>query len=230
MKIKYFFLTGFLAILLIFSIPVVQKLLGYYPGLPGWEMAQIAVKKQNVKLCERITALPWAIFVLGPPTAERRISCVHRYATLAKDPSACELLMPSSYGLSCVGGAIDSPECGFNQGYEVQWNEGNPVLKSSLKDCQKNIQRSETGEACCFIAKIGFVKDENDCSPLKNQERFYNECLDRLSFKNHDPTICEGITDKNLKVACIVRAKAMKQDPSICTGCTPLLETLEDIK
>jgi hypothetical protein len=167
---------------------------------------------------------------MGQQEGEAQAECVYQYASLAKDPSACELLMPSSYGLSCVGGAIDSPECGFNQGYEVQWNEGNPVLKSSLKDCQKNIQRSETGEACCFIAKIGFVKDENDCSPLKNQERFYNECLDRLSFKNHDPTTCEGITDKNLKVACIVRAKAMKQDPSICTGCTPLLETLEDIK
>lgn len=219
-----------IALLFIYIIVsrITFDILGYPIDIaPDVLATKIVREKLNPTLCNKLRqSLP----SMGPSVVEKRQMCIAGVASLAKDPTACEFLMPSSYGLSCVGGAIESPECGFNSGNEVQWNEGMPVIKSSLKDCQKNIKRSQTGNACCFIAKIGFVKNENDCTPLKNQQPFYNECLDRLSFKNHDPTTCEGITDAKLKVACIVRAKAMKQDPSICTGCTPLLETLEDIK
>ena len=227
MKIKYFCLTGFLAILLIFSIPVVQKLLGYYPGLPGWEMAQIAVEKKNVKLCDRITALPWAIFVLGPPTAERRISCVHRYASLAKDPTACELLMPSSYGLSCVGGAeSESDICSMGNG-KVSWNNGEETYASCANTTKK---RSQDADACCLIARVSFVLTENDCSPLKQYPDMYDECLQNLAFKNHDPATCNSIANDNTKSACIVNASAIRKNPSICSGCKTRVQTLKELK
>ena len=226
---KYLFIISTLAILSIVAIPSIQSILGFYPGYPSWEMAQIAVQKKNVKLCDRITALPWAIFVLGPPTAERRISCVHRYASLAKDPSACELLMPSSYGLSCVAGAKENDLCSFVNN-EMWWMENGVDKKMPRSECKKESGAwSAEARACCTISKVSSIRSENDCSPLKTNIPYYDECLYRMAYKNHDPTSCENITNQNRKMACKVSATALKQDPSICTGCTPLLETLKDL-
>lgn len=233
MKIKCFFLTGFLAILLIFAIPVVQKLLGYYPGLPGWEMAEIAVKGKNVELCNRITSLPWDIIALGPTLDERKVSCIYKYASLAKDPSACELLMPSSYGLSCVGGALTQPDLCIMNDHSVQWrNKGSDaLLEESYTSCL-NAKKKRTFEnsACCLIAEVAFVRSENDCSSLRESKDFYDECLTSLAFKNADPAICEQVSHPNTKMECVVQAKGMKADPSICSGCKTRVQTLKELK
>lgn len=198
-----------------------------YINWAPWDLASYLVQHQRP--ASECFDLVW-FEIMSPTQSEQRALCVHEYAKLAKDPTACELLMPSSYGLSCVGGASRSPICGVNPGFEVQWHEGDEIKRSSLKDCQKKGIRSARGNECCIVATVSAIRTFNDCSSLANDTPVYDDCLQELSFKNHDPTTCEGITDAKLKVACIVRAKAMKQDPSICTGCTPLLEKLEDIK
>lgn len=213
-------------ILVLIAPPLTFMLLGYRVNASSVEVADLAAKKKDVSLCGDI--INYGLFF--PPSGETRAHCVKTYAALIKDPSACELLMPSSYGLSCVGGASRSPICGVNPGFEVQWHEGNEIKRSSLKDCQKKNNRSVRGDECCIVTTVSAIRTFNDCSSLAKEIPVYDDCLQELSFKNHDPTTCEGITDAKLKVACTVRAKAMKQDPSICTGCTPLLEKLEDIK
>lgn len=207
---------------------IIFGILGYPIDIaPDVLATKIVREKLSPKLCNKLRqSLP----SMGPSVVEKRGMCIAGVAALAKDPSACELLMPSSYGLSCVGGASRSPICGINPGFEVQWHEGDKIKRSSLKDCQKKDNRSTRGDECCIVATVSAIRTFNNCSSLANDAPVYNDCLQELSFKNHDPTTCEGISEPNLKVACIVRAKAMKQDPSICTGCTPLLEKLEDIK
>ena len=44
--------------------------------------------------------------IMTPSRGEHVGMCVREYAELTKDPSACELLMPSSYGLDCGGGGL----------------------------------------------------------------------------------------------------------------------------
>jgi hypothetical protein len=53
-----------------------------------------------------------------PTTQELKTSCVYKYAQLAKDPTACELLMPSEYGLACISNTVtdaynNRPSMGF---------------------------------------------------------------------------------------------------------------------
>lgn len=213
---------------LIFALYFSQRLLGYYPGEAFWKVAEIAAKKGDVSICKRIIN-PFPA-ILGPTAADARISCIHEYAKLTHDPSVCELLMPSSYGLSCVGVASESPICGVNTGFEVQWHEGETIERSSLKDCQKSNNRSKRGDQCCIIATVSAFRTFNDCSALAKDVPLFDNCLNQLSFKNHDPSTCESIQDPNIKAGCIVSATALQKDPSICTGCTPSINSIEDLK
>lgn len=207
------------------------RVFGYYIDEPGWYVAeQLVAKGKGVKNCRKILLSPLAIF--GPPLGERRMDCIHEYAKLTKDPSACELLMPSSYGLSCVGAASESPICGINSGFEVQWHEGEEaeIQRSSLKDCQQKNGRTKKGDQCCVVASISGIRGFNDCSLLENDPPLFDNCLTQLAFKNHDPTSCESIQDPRIKSGCIVNATALKKDPSICLGCTPPVESVDDLK
>jgi len=68
----------------------------------GTDIAEILVRKKLPPSdCFRMEH-----FDIGmrPSIEEDQALCIYDYAKLTKDPSACELLMPSSYELACVGG------------------------------------------------------------------------------------------------------------------------------
>ena len=208
---------------------IILTTIGFHPDAVGWQLAkELARNGRDPHECLQIYHILPHPF--SPSGGEQRANCIYEYAKLTKDPSACELLMPSSYGLSCVGGASESPICGINRGFEVQWHEGDIIERSSLKDCQKNNGRSAKGDACCIIASVSGIRGFNDCSSLSKDVPIFDNCLNQLAFKNHDPTSCEPISDPNIKAGCIVMAKALQKDPSICSGCTPPLESIEDVK
>lgn len=164
---------------------------------------------------------------IGQQAGEAQAECIYKYASLAKDPSACELLMPSSYGLSCVGGAeSESDHCSMGNG-KVSWNNGEETYASCANTTKK---RSQDADACCLIARVTFVLSENDCSPIKQYPDMYDECLQNLAFKNHDPATCNDIENDNTKSACIVNASAIRRDPSICSGCKNRVQTLSELK
>src|SRR3989344_4294718 len=51
--------------------------------------------------------LPVTLFpAMGPTIGSKRSLCVYKVAQIKKDPSVCELLMPSRYGLDCALGAM----------------------------------------------------------------------------------------------------------------------------
>src|SRR5690349_18853333 len=88
-------------------LTVLQRALGYYPGNPGWEVAEIAVSKgKNVDECKKILGVPW--IGMGPSVGEQRRECIREYASLVKEPEICKLLFPSEYGLSCISNVISN--------------------------------------------------------------------------------------------------------------------------
>jgi len=218
-------------VLILFLYPWVLRGLGYYVDNTGGEIGRLAAEKGDVSLCQKIVVYS---HFFGPPTMSRRGECVYTYAELTKDPSACELLMPSSYGLSCVGGAIETKKtCNFTDDSISWWeDEKNDIVgKASLHSCQADdASRSKKRNECCLIARVARVKSENDCSSLSTATGLHDECLAALAFKNRDINTCTEIQDQNLQTACSVRAKAMQQDPSICSGCKQPVEKLEDLK
>src|SRR3989344_762051 len=209
-----------------------QRAVGYYPGNPGWEVAEIAVSKgKGVDECKKILGVPW--IGMGPSTNEQRRNCIHEYAKLTKDPSACELLMPSQYGLSCVGGAENHQlPCNTDvKPYSVYWRDGDAERTVNIRECaNQNTNRTELGNQCCQIAFVAFLKNENDCSSLKTNTAIYDRCLYALSWKLKDPTYCSGITNENARAACAVQSKALQTDPSICRDCKPAVESIEELE
>ncbi len=217
-----------IAILLIalalFVYPWVLRGLGYYVDNTGGEVAEIAAQKKDVSLCKKITV--YARF-MGPTAGSRTRECIYTYAELTKDPSVCELLMPSSYGLSCVGAATSSFDICVMKSDGVAWNDGKVSYESCRHDDPK---RGTEGNQCCLVARVAFVKSENDCSSLSAYPEIHDECLQSLSFKNGDPTSCDGIVNGNTKAACIVNAKAIRENPAICSGCKARVATVNELK
>lgn len=172
--------------------------------------------------------------IMSPSEAEQQALCVYEYAKLTKDPSACELLMPSSYGLDCVGAAITARKmCTLNEETVSWWeNEEKEIVgRVSFESCKRGdssgtVKRNQ----CCLIARVTRVRGLNDCSSLTENEVLHDECLSGLAFKNRAPETCLEIHDKNLQSACLVRTKAMKENPSICKGCREPLNNLSELK
>ena len=211
------------ALISIFSLLIV----GYDVSSPGWKVGEKAFEARNVKLCKRIINLS----IFGPSTAMKRAQCIRTYAELAKDPSACELLMPSSYGLSCVGVAEVSLPCDVTSvPYSVYWRDGSVEHTEGLRSClQLKNNRSELGNQCCKVAKVAMLINENDCTSLKNNTPIYDHCLYALAWKQKNPSYCNEITNENAKAACEVQTKALQKNPSICSGCQAPIGNIDQL-
>ncbi len=214
-------------------LTVVQRAVGYYPGAAGWQIGELATKEKNVKLCNNILEVPWNSFLgLSPTAAAMRMDCINEYASIAKDPSACELI-PSRYRLSCVGAAENAPmPCNTEvEPYSVFWREGEIEHIEHLRECsQADASRSVLGNQCCEVAKVAFIKEQNDCSFLKSDSLIRDRCLYALAWKQKDEHYCDEIVNINAHAACIVQSKAIRQDPSICPDCAQPVESVDDLQ
>ncbi len=83
-----------------------MMLIGYRVNVNSKTVAEEAAKKRDPALCASIMNYG----LLGPSTGESRSHCIYTYAKIAKDPTVCELLLPSSYGMSSIGGATNFPQ------------------------------------------------------------------------------------------------------------------------
>lgn len=209
------------ALIYVFLFPLPLSLLGYYPGGVGWDVAQKIVDANGeASDCRKIIHLISQPF--SPTEDEQRSSCIYTYAELTKDPSACELLMSSSYGLSCTGAAKDFKRpCALGNDRSVS-GDG---IDATLAECVRGTANMQNNR-CCIIAKARFITSFNDCSDVNGNQDMKDQCYYSLAFKNNDPEPCASIQHENLRKACIVEASALKQAPSICSGCVPAI-TLE---
>ena len=193
------------------------------------EVARTLISEgRNAKDCFKIENL----LPTYPPLYEWRWECVRHFASLTHDPSVCGLLMPSSYGLDCVGRSEEHLPCDVESvAYVVYWRDGDIAHTADLHECSKsNPQRSSLGNSCCEVAKVAFLNGKNDCSHLKSTPKIYDHCLYSLAWKLRDPSYCEGISSDNPRAACKVQTEALKKDPSICPNCLKPVDSADQIK
>ncbi len=115
--------------------------------------------------------------------------CVYKVAEKMQDPSVCELLMPSEYGLNCIGNIwgkyIDEKNC--------HWYKDNSVRCFEGKDLTPHVY---------------------DCSE-KNIGSSPDECIHRLAFKKKDTNVCLKIKDVTLRSVCTTRIDTWNKYPEL---------------
>lgn len=169
-------------------ITFLERMFGYYPGNPGWEVAGIAIQKgKSVDECKKIIGVPW--IGMGPNTAEQRVDCIREYASLSHDPTVCKLLMPSNYGMNCIGALwgsiIDTTNCHWYKDNAVRCFEGQKLIPH-IFDCSKG-----------------------------NPSNQIDECKHRLAFKKKDPLLCNSIKNSTLSSICKVRIETWNSYPEL---------------
>ncbi|MSR67883.1 hypothetical protein EXS65_03625 [Candidatus Peribacteria bacterium] len=138
---------------IIILIPAGMMLMGYKVNVDSKELAEESAKKGDPTLCANIINYG----LLGPSTGESRSHCVYTYAKIAKDPTACSLIMPSDYGLSCINQSIESL---FEDNQDAQYID----IDVNCSTYSSNPIRKDY----CFFSQAHRSKDLNTCKQIKN--------------------------------------------------------------
>lgn len=206
-------LLGIIAVIgaYVVAYPLFLSLIGYYPWGVSWEVAEkIVAKHGTAKDCLKIIhpiAEP-----MSPTEGEQRSSCIYDVAKLTKDPSACELLMPSSYGWSCLGAAEkpNSRQCWFDFGpTPPQVGRGNDAV--TIPACASN-PKSMQENRCCELAETLYVDKENNCDALKEPTVLHDQCLELMAKRDKNLVLCDQIKDDNVRSGCEVAVRALVND------------------
>jgi hypothetical protein len=189
-------------------------IIGYHPDAIGIELAPLLVEHgKSVEECTQIIhPIPHPF---SPSAREQQANCIHRYATLKKDPSACELLMPSSYGLSCVGAARKFLPCLFDDQKNVIWNDGE-YHEIPYEKCDAGFL-SSFGRACCTAAASKFNPDfVGDCSQFTTEiPLLADQCQYETSMRTLNTSRCAFIKDENIKSACFMVITTLNKHPEL---------------
>lgn len=144
-----------------------------------------------------------------PTTYELQMRCVREYAKLTKDPTACELLMPSDYGWSCLGAAMkpNSRLCWFNFGTDPA-EVGSGDARVTLPECAQN--PSALPGRCCELAGILYIDKEQSCDSVKDSPIVHDQCLELLARRERNISMCADIGSDHIRSACEVAVKALQ--------------------
>lgn len=135
-------------------LPLALRVFGFYVNEPGWSVAEDAVKKNDVSICQKILFMPWEIY--SPSTKDQRWECIYRFAKNTKDPTACELLMPSEYGLACISNIVTNE-------YENRVDDG----FFPFSEC-KSISGNSPKKDWCHYLSATRKRNSMLCKPIKN--------------------------------------------------------------
>ncbi|MDD5026104.1 MAG: hypothetical protein PHH13_01875 [Candidatus Peribacteraceae bacterium] len=178
----------FAPLIIYFSLYGILWLLGYeFAEGPDVLAERLIAEERSAKDCYRYVTLdPW----FRPTTRELREQCVREYAKLTSDPTACELLLPSDYGLSCIGDIwgklIDENNCHWYKNDSVRCFEG-VALTPHIYNCQEEAAASSLPD----------------------------ECRHRIAFKEKKADLCDAITQPTLRTICKVRIGAWEKYPNL---------------
>ena len=214
---RKFFLTiiaiCILPIVIYVSYGICLTLLGYELGQSPEQLAEKLVQENRpASDCDLLRTLD---VLMRPTTDELQARCIRVYARLKKDPSACELLMPSSYGLSCIGAAAKNKPCRFDDQKNVIWNDGE-YHEVPFDQCSKDTG-SDLGNMCCKAAVAKFDPAFIDgCSQFQSYDPLLADyCQYEVSRKELDPSLCKKIDDNNLQAACLLEVQTLKDNPDL---------------
>ncbi len=143
----------------------------------------------------------------GPMPDEQIRTCIYLVAELTKDPSACELLMPSSYGWDCLGGAMDFEPCVFlADGEKTVKGQG---IVTTYDQCISG-PTSTKNHVCCAMARITF-QDSNteNCNVFKKSDTLSDQCHHEKAINSNNLTECDLMKNLRNKTACEVGVRAL---------------------
>ena len=181
----------------------------YINWLP-WELAEYLVEKNRP--ASECFDLHW-FEILSPTQAEQRALCVYEYAKRKKDPSACELLMPSNYGWSCLGAAEEPNQrwCWFDFGKDPAI-VGRGAISIAMPEC-KNNPKSMRDNKCCELAMALYINHEQHCKAFEQgPQKLHDQCLELLANRERNMNYCSSIISANVKAACEVSTRALEAD------------------
>jgi len=165
----------------------IYRLLGYYITTDQNVLAQYLVD-QHLPFSDCLKLMHFKRGT-APSVSEKRLDCVVRYAVIAKNPSICEQLMPSQYGLECIsstwGPLIDESNCHWYQDNSVRCFEGEKLIPRVTVCEQSSVKKMP------------------------------DECWHRIAFKNKDAAMCKTIENSILRSVCEVRINTWNQFPEL---------------
>ncbi|MBU1123124.1 hypothetical protein KJ652_00875 [Patescibacteria group bacterium] len=153
-----------------------------------------------------------------PTTYELQMRCVYKYASLTKDPSACELLMPSDYGWSCLGAVEEKLFLGDPCYYSTvrnrvycnrKYSEGELTIEDPQMDNCSSYERNDLREWCHFerTARIAYA---HECDQITHPV-VYDNCEYNYAIKMKDIKYCDAIKDPERINMCKVYLEMVKK-------------------
>ena len=151
-----------------------------------------------------------------PTTYEMQMRCVYTYAKLTQDPTACELLLPSDYGWSCLGAVEEKlflgDPCYYSSTKDSlycnkDFSEGELTIEHpQMEDCSAYL-RKDLQEWCHFERTLR-MEDIYECDVISHRV-VYDNCQYNYAFKNRDAKSCSQIKDTQRKEFCEFRIGMM---------------------
>ena len=163
---------------------------------------------------------------LGPTEGEHQSNCLYVFATLAHDPAVCELLMPSEYGMACIGAVwskIDEGDgCnGYNTG-ELLCSTGSGQLRSVAQTRNCQLYDNVVFRDWCHTERTRILAGVDECDQISLIQRRRDECLHVLAFKEQQIGLCASIVSSEKKMLCETRIHMRQKYPQLFNVFSPL--------
>lgn len=169
----------------------VLSMLGYYPDGLGWRVAkQIAQTSRDPHDCFKIIHL--IPHVMAPSEGEQRGLCVYELAEITKDPTVCELLLPSEYGLACTSNIWPGIADGINCAFEKN--------DRSIFFCRND---------------DGTFRRSKNCDDFSANKLEHSSCIEHVAEREKRLTLCQSIPDEPMRTFCEVRLGAWEKYPEL---------------
>lgn len=212
-----------LAGLLIIFTPLIYKgmlgIMGYPVDIAPNDLAmEIVESEKDVSICMKLQDVTSIQFTT---LESRRKNCIFDYAKITKDPSACELLLPSEYGLACLsdvaGNLMSGIRCHIftNETALYCKGDGQADLVSNdpqIKNC--SLYKRDDVREWCHYSRTYLLSEVYECSEMQS-DASKDECETGYAFKQKDPSLCENVKDKNRKKYCEIRINTWLKYPEL---------------
>lgn len=125
--------------------------------------------------------------ILSPTQAEQRALCIFEYAKLTSDPSACELLMPGEYGLSCINDVIAQEYANHMDSGFFEWKECDKPQSDPLRLDWCDLLRTHRNRSAADCTSIRNRIIRAGCTLKFEAWKRYPELRDSFSFGKAAP-------------------------------------------
>lgn len=170
-------------------------------------------------------------FPTYPPLYEFRWGCVRKYAELAQDPSACQLLMPSDYEIMCIGAAESQhlPSLGCHiDSYQLPYQitciadaftgKTRTYTAQNVENCSMfEKENNKYALHWCYAKRAEQFGDIDACIKHADSEDFRNDCYYKRASYVEDLNLdfCKKIENSILRSGCTETVKAWIKYPEL---------------